>query len=101
MTATPKRATATDEIDEGLPLRPSALSDEFITAACSIDADGLAALLTAGIKPTDRDGAPLVGMAQIQVHRGGLFDIADPEVGGDMAVLAGWWQGLGDPRLGR
>lgn len=69
------------------------LAEEFSRACCSIDADRLAELQAAGVHTHHRDGAQLVGMALVQVHRGGLFEPADV---GDAAVLVpcGWWDGM-------
>ena len=70
------------------------LEDEFSAVVCSLTPERIDVLRAAGV----HDGAifhdPLmVGMARIQTHRGGLYDIA---ADGDLAVLlpAGAWDGL-------
>jgi hypothetical protein len=69
-----------------------ALEDEFSAAVCNINSERLAALRAAGV-PDAVFGDHLVGMAPIETHRGGLFDIVDD---GDLAVLvpAGEHDGL-------
>ena len=68
-----------------------ALDEEFSSAVCNIDPGRIAALRAAGV-PDKAFAAHLVGMAPIEAHRGGLFDIADD---GDLAVLlpVGEWDG--------
>ena len=68
------------------------VEDEFSQACCNINPERLAALRAAGV-PDAVYADHLVGMAPIEPHRGGLFDIADV---GDPAVLlpVGEWGGL-------
>ena len=68
------------------------LEDEFSAAVCSIDSGRFAALRVAGV-PDKAISQHMVGMARIQPHRGGLFDVVDD---GDLAVLqpVGEWDGL-------
>lgn len=63
---------------------------EFSQAVCSITPERFTALRAAGVPCVS---PPLAGMAEIEAHAGGLFDIIDD---GEVAVIvpAGWWDGL-------
>jgi hypothetical protein len=70
------------------------LADEFSAAVCSLSPARIDVLRVAGIHERAIFHEPLmVGMAPIQTHQGGLFDLADA---GDLAVLlpCGEWDGL-------
>ena len=68
------------------------VEDEFSQACCNINPERLAALRAAGV-PDAVYADHLVGMAPIEPHRGGLFDIAD--VGVPAVLLpVGEWGGL-------
>jgi hypothetical protein len=68
------------------------LEEEFSAAVCNIDSGRFAALRAAGV-PDRAFSQHMVGMAPVETHRGGLFDIADD---GALAVLlpVGEWDGL-------
>ena len=68
------------------------LADEFSAVVCSLTPERITTLRGAGI-PDGVISSLMVGMAPIQTHRGGLFDIVDE---GNLAVLlpAGEWDGL-------
>ncbi len=70
------------------------LEDEFSVAVCSLTPERIDVLRAAGVHEGAIFHDPLmVGMAPIEAHRGGLFDITDD---GDLAVLlpVGEWDGL-------
>jgi hypothetical protein len=66
------------------------LGEEFSAAVCSITPERLAALRAADVPDIS---LPMVGMAPIETHAGGLFDIVDD---GTLAVVVpiGEWDGV-------